>query len=101
MKEGMKYKKKAKIILMALALLTTAACSNGPSEDTLKWAIGQQHSSISVGAVRMKSYDITNHYTHEINGETIYTYDYTAKLQNMNLDGSFSLIKRGDKWYMY
>jgi ABC-type uncharacterized transport system YnjBCD substrate-binding protein len=101
MKARMRYKKKTRTVLMALALLACVACSNGPSDEVLRWAIGQQHSSIAIGVVTMKNYEITNHYNRDINGETIYTYDYTAKLQSTNLNGNFSLVKRGDKWYMY
>lgn len=99
--------KTIRIILTALAFITATACSAEPANDIVKWAIGQKHPSIEMGAVKMESYDITNHYTRQIRGETIYVYDYTATITSklytgqQAIKGSFTIVKRGDKWYMY
>lgn len=99
--------KTTRIALMAFALITATACSAEPASDIVKWAIGQKHPSIEMGAVNMKNYDITNHYTRIINNETIYLYDYTATTTSkvftgeQAIKGSFAVVKRGDKWYMY
>lgn len=98
MKESMQYITKSRTFLMALAFLASAGCSKAPSEDILKWAIGKQ---IPVAAVKMTGYEITNDYTRDINGETIYIYDYTAKVNGSDLNLTFALVHRGDKWYMY
>lgn len=96
-----------RVILVSLALMMSTACSAEPSNDILKWAIIQKHAGIEAGAVKMENYDITNHYTRKINDETIYVYDYTATTTSklytgqQIIKGNFSLVKRGDKWYMY
>lgn len=100
-------KRFAKITSALLLLFTITACSAAPSDDVLVWAISQKHSSIEMGLVKMKNYKITNNYTREIQGETIYFYDYTlvgtSKLfpGEKSESGTFSLVKRGEKWYMY
>ncbi|HCE5838012.1 hypothetical protein ACOY4E_30055 [Pseudomonas aeruginosa] len=100
-------KRFAKITSALLLLFTITACSAAPSDDVLVWAITQKHPSIDGSLVVMKSYDITNHYTREIRGEIIYVYDYTvtgtSKLFSgeKSESGTFSLVKRGEKWYMY
>lgn len=95
-----------KLIFLSLAFALCAACSEKPSDDVLKWAIGEKHPSIGLGAIKMESYDITNSYTREVEGEEIFYYDYSVKVQknmfvpNGLVNGSISLVKRGDKWYM-
>ena len=94
----MKYIKKSRKFLIAFAFLASVGCSKAPSEDILKWAIGKQ---IPIAAVKMTGYEITNNYTRDINGETIYYYDYTATVNGSILNLRFALVHRGDKWYMY
>lgn len=89
---------KSRVLLMALAFLTVAGCSKTPPDDVLEWAIGRQ---IPTAAVKMSGYEITNHYTREIRGETIHYYDYSAKVNGSILNLKFALVSRGDKWYMY
>lgn len=99
--------KTTRIILMAFALITATACSAEPASDIVEWAIGQKHPSIEMGTVKIKSYDITNHYTRQVRDETIYLYDYTAKTTSklytgeQAIKGSFAVVKRGEKWYIY
>lgn len=98
MKESTQYIKKSRVLLMALAFMASAGCSKAPSEDVLKWAIGKQ---IPIAAIKMSGYEITNSYTRDINGETIYFYEYTAKLPSTSMNLKLALVERGNKWYMY
>lgn len=72
----------------------------------LKWAIGEKHPSIAVGAIKMESYEITNSYTREIENEKVFYYDYSIKVKNSmfvpngGINGTLTLVKRGEKWYM-
>ena len=92
---------KVRLTLLAFAFFALTACSGAPSDDVLEWAIGQKHSSIQMGVVKMKDYEIDNSYTREIEGESVFFYDYAANTSMGIVRGSFSVVKRGEKWYMY
>lgn len=95
-----------KATLVSLVFVLCAACSDKPSDDVLKWAIGEKHPSIAVGVFKMESYEITNSYTREIENEKVFYYDYSVKVNknafvpNGLVNGTLSLVKRGEKWYM-
>lgn len=95
-----------RLIFLSVVFMLCGACSDKPSEDVLKWAIAEKHPSIAVGAIKMESYEITNSYTREIENEEVFFYDYAIKTQknmfvpNGLVTGNFSLVKRGEKWYI-
>lgn len=100
-------RKSLQFLAVAFLFSIITACSAEPSNDVLVWAIRQKHPSIDETLVKMKSYKITNHYNKEIKDEKVYFYDYTVTgtsklfIGEQSESGTFAVVKRGEKWYMY
>lgn len=100
------------LAIIALSLFLTG-CSSGAPDDVIKEAIAKNHNTIQYKLYFMDDYKITNSYTREMNGETYYVYEYDVNVHACDgcvgkipqlkktdtLQGSVSLVQRGDKWY--
>jgi len=92
-----------------------SGCFGGPPDGVIEQAIAKKHLSIQPGVFfELGDYKVTNQYSRQIDGETVYTVDYAGKITpsaalrqvapNMHKDqsirGAVSMVKRGDAWYI-
>lgn len=102
-------------IIITLTLLLTLLLTGcgSPSSDIIEGAVKEQLSAdFGFSPGEIVDLDITNEYTEEVEGQTVYVYDYEllvkysadtrAFLTNEEEGvhtGSVSIVKRGDVWY--
>lgn len=98
--------------LIALSLLITG-CSSGAPDEAIKQAIMDNQNTLKHKLYILDDFTVTNSYTREFGDETYYVYEYDADVHacdgcvgkipqlkpNAVLQGSVSLVQRGDNWY--
>lgn len=102
-------------VLLALSLVAPlVGCSSGPQDEVIGNAIKETDSTIRQGAYVLDTFEVTNSYTREIGGETVYVYDYAGNVvaknemvtregfpANGKIEGTISVVQRGDAWYTF
>lgn len=104
--------KKALLLLLAVSFVLVG-CSSGAPDDAIQQAITDNQNTLKYKLYILDDFKITNSYTRELGDETYYVYEYDANVhacdgcvgkipqlkQTDVLQGSVSLVKRGDSWY--
>lgn len=109
------FQRAGSLLFALVVAFALTGCFGGPSGDVIEKAIAKQQPYIKPGVFyNLADYKVTNQYSREINGETVYTVEYTgnitasAELRRLvpnrpdmekTIQGTVSMVKRGDAWY--
>lgn len=110
MKRGVSHRSILMSIVITLTVLL-AGCF-GPPDDAIEAAIIEKHGSLSMKIYKLSDYEVTNSYTQDFGGDTVYVYEYTGNVVAASeavarsgfkaadtISGTVSLVQRGDNWY--
>lgn len=100
------------LLIAILALTGLLSGCFGPSDADIEAAIIEKHGGLSMKVYKLVDYHVTNSYSEDFGGGTVYIYEYTGNVAAANdgvtksgfkandtISGTVSLMKRGDKWY--
>ena len=109
------FKSISALIAVLTVAVTLTGCWGGPSDEVIKKAILWNEPEIKQGIIyNLVDYKITNQYDRDINGETVYTVDYSGNITpsdnlrphitsditpRSSIQGSVNMVRRGNDWY--
>ena len=105
-------KKLSTLLLVLLLAITLAGCSGPPSDIIQNAAKAHLDEKYDSNLGEILEFEITNEYVEESNNETVYVYEYKARVKHhpdilvfftkkkeMTYTGTIGLVERGNSWY--